>query len=64
MSTMTTRTGGAVMFSEIKALPMNLLGPDLLRDLVSLIRFAEEDESTKVVVFNSADPTTSSHMST
>jgi enoyl-CoA hydratase/carnithine racemase len=56
MSTITTRTDGAVIFAEIKAPPMNLLGPDLVRDLVSLIRFAEEDESTKVVVFKSADP--------
>ena len=56
MSTITTRTDGAVIFAEINAPPMNLLGPDLVRDLVSLIRFAEEDESTKVVVFKSADP--------
>ena len=56
MSTITTRTDGAVIFAEINAPPMNLLGPDLVRDLVSLIRLAEEDESTKVVVFKSADP--------
>jgi len=35
---------------------MNLLGPPLVRDLVSLIQQAETDESLKVLVFRSADP--------
>ena len=47
---------GAVLFAEIAAPPMNLLGPELVRDLVSLIQRAEADESFKVLVFRSADP--------
>ncbi len=47
---------GAVLLAEIAAPPMNLLGPELVRDLVSLIRLAEADDSLKVVVFKSADP--------
>jgi enoyl-CoA hydratase/carnithine racemase len=35
---------------------MNLEGPELIRDLVSLIQQAEADESIKVLVFKSADP--------
>jgi enoyl-CoA hydratase/carnithine racemase len=35
---------------------MNLLGPELVRDLVSLLQRAEADESLKVLVFKSADP--------
>jgi enoyl-CoA hydratase/carnithine racemase len=35
---------------------MNLLGPELVRDLVSLIRRAEADTACKVVAFSSADP--------
>jgi enoyl-CoA hydratase/carnithine racemase len=35
---------------------MNLLGPELVRDLVSLIQQAEADDSLKVLVFKSADP--------
>src|SRR5208282_822114 len=35
---------GAVLFVEIAAPPMNLLGPELVRDLVSLIQRAEADE--------------------
>ena len=47
---------GAVLFTEIAAPPMNLLGPELVRDLVSLIQRAESDEAVQVLVFKSADP--------
>ena len=35
---------------------MNLLGPELVRDLVSLIKEAEADDAVQVIVFKSADP--------
>jgi enoyl-CoA hydratase/carnithine racemase len=35
---------------------MNLLGPELVRDLVSLIQRAEADDAFQVLVFKSADP--------
>jgi enoyl-CoA hydratase/carnithine racemase len=47
---------GAVLFAEIAAPPMNLLGPELVRDLVSLIQTAEADAAVQVIVFKSADP--------
>jgi enoyl-CoA hydratase/carnithine racemase len=47
---------GAVLHAEIAAPPMNLLEPELIRDLVSLIQQAEADESIRVIVFKSADP--------
>ena len=47
---------GAVLFVDIGAPPMNLLGPALVRDLVSLIQRAEADDAVKVLVFKSADP--------
>jgi enoyl-CoA hydratase/carnithine racemase len=47
---------GAVLFVEISAPPMNLMGPELVRDLVSLIQRAEADKGLKVLVFKSADP--------
>ncbi|HEY2175857.1 MAG TPA: enoyl-CoA hydratase/isomerase family protein [Mycobacteriales bacterium] len=50
------RDEGGVLFVEITAPPINLLGPDLVRDLVSLIRRAEADDTVKVVVFMSGDP--------
>jgi len=56
VSTIRTRAEGAALFAEIDAPPMNLLGPELVRDLVSLIRRAEADDGVKVVVFSSADP--------
>jgi enoyl-CoA hydratase/carnithine racemase len=54
--TLTAHLDGAVLFAEIAAPPMNLLGPELVRDLVSLIERAEADEALKVLVFKSADP--------
>jgi enoyl-CoA hydratase/carnithine racemase len=43
--TLAVRQEGAVLFVEIAAPPMNLLGPALVRDLVSLIQQAEADEA-------------------
>ena len=54
--TLTVRQEGAVLFVDIAAPPMNLLGPELVRDLVSLIQRAEADEAVPVLVFKSADP--------
>jgi enoyl-CoA hydratase/carnithine racemase len=47
---------GGVIFAALAAPPMNLLGPELVRDLVSLIQRAEADPAARVVVFKSADP--------
>src|SRR5262245_6025978 len=54
--TLRVRKKGAVLFAEIAAPPMNLLGPELVRDLVSLIQRAEADQIYQVLVFKSADP--------
>jgi enoyl-CoA hydratase/carnithine racemase len=54
--TLNVRTDGAVLFAEIDAPPMNLLGPELVRDLVALIQRAEADTTFRVLVFTSADP--------
>ena len=47
---------GAVLFADIAAPPMNLIGPEVVRDLVSLIQRAEADQGVQVLVFRSADP--------
>jgi enoyl-CoA hydratase/carnithine racemase len=54
--TLATQRDGAVLFVDIAAPPMNLLGPELVRDLVSLIQEAEADHALRVLVFRSADP--------
>jgi enoyl-CoA hydratase/carnithine racemase len=54
--TISIRREGSVLFAEILAPPMNLLGPELVRDLVSLIQQAEADDTVQVIVFKSADP--------
>ena len=56
VTTLTVHTDHGVLFAEIAAPPMNLLGPELVRDLVWLIQLAEADDSVKVVVFRSSDP--------
>jgi enoyl-CoA hydratase/carnithine racemase len=45
-----------VIVAEISAPPMNHLGPELVRDLVSVIQRAEADAACSVLVFTSADP--------
>jgi enoyl-CoA hydratase/carnithine racemase len=54
--TLDVEAEGAVLRVEIGAPPMNLLGPELVRDLVALIQRAEADATVKVLVFSSADP--------
>jgi enoyl-CoA hydratase/carnithine racemase len=54
--TLTVGVDGGVVFASIDAPPMNLLGPELVRDLVALIQRAEADDACKVLVFKSADP--------
>ena len=54
--TITVTIDGPVLFAEILAPPMNLLGPELVRDLVSVIERAEGDDAYRVLVFKSGDP--------
>ena len=54
--TLTVRKEGPVLFAEILAPPMNLLGPELVRDLASLIQRAEADDAYRVLVLTSGDP--------
>ena len=56
LETLNIRQDGPVLFAEISCPPMNLLGPELVRDLVSLIQRAEADAAVRVLVFTSADP--------
>src|SRR5262245_34776928 len=56
LETLRTTRDGAVLFVEISDPPMNLLGPQLVGDLASLIGRAEADSSIRVLVFRSADP--------
>ncbi len=56
LETLNVHDEGAALFVEIAAPPMNLLGAELVRDLVSVIIRAEADEACQVLVFSSADP--------
>jgi enoyl-CoA hydratase/carnithine racemase len=50
------RSDEDVLGVVIDAPPMNLIGPELVRDLVTLVGELESDEGIRVVVLESADP--------
>ena len=50
-----TRSDEGVLSVVIDAPPMNLIGPELVRDLVTLIGALESGQQTRVVVLESAD---------
>src|SRR6195256_4754802 len=54
--TLKIRREGSILFVEIDAPPMNVMGPELIRDLISLIQTAEADNNIRILVFRSADP--------
>lgn len=56
LDTLIVKQEETVLFVEINAPPMNLLGPQLISDLVSLLQHAEANESIQVLVFRSANP--------
>ncbi len=45
IDTLKVRQDGAAWFADIAAQPMNLPGPELVRDRVSLIQSAEADDT-------------------
>jgi|HubBroStandDraft_3_1064219.scaffolds.fasta_scaffold244472_1 hypothetical protein len=45
-----------VLSAVIDAPPMNLIGPDLVRDLVTLLSDLDADANIRVMVLESADP--------
>src|SRR4029077_7722392 len=48
-------SGDGVLGVMIDAPPMNLIGPELVRDLVSLLGELESEQETRVVVLERAD---------
>jgi hypothetical protein len=51
-----TPSDEAVLGVVIDAPPVNLIGPELVRDLVGLLGALESGQQTRVVVLESADP--------
>jgi enoyl-CoA hydratase/carnithine racemase len=51
-----TRSDEGVLSVVIDAPPMNLIGPELVRDLVNLVGELESDQDIRVMVLESADP--------
>lgn len=56
LDTISTRQRGGVLLATFKSPPMNLIGPEVVRDLVTLLDEIYRGPSYRVVVFDSADP--------
>jgi enoyl-CoA hydratase/carnithine racemase len=56
LETIRTRTDGGVLFATFDAPPLNLIGPEVVRDLVALVAALETPAEIRAVVFDSADP--------
>ncbi|MEU8825141.1 enoyl-CoA hydratase/isomerase family protein [Streptomyces sp. NPDC048636] len=54
--TISTRLDGNVLFATFNAPPINLIGPEVVRDLVGLLGELSPPGAPRVVVFESADP--------
>ncbi|MFI8304534.1 enoyl-CoA hydratase/isomerase family protein [Streptomyces sp. NPDC085927] len=54
--TISTRLDGNVLSATFDAPPINLIGPEVVRDLVGLLEELSHPDSVRVVVFDSADP--------
>ncbi|MEU3461262.1 enoyl-CoA hydratase/isomerase family protein [Streptomyces sp. NPDC006733] len=53
--TITTRLDGRVLYATFSAPPINLIGPEVVRDLVQLLDDLTQPGAARVVVFDSAD---------
>jgi enoyl-CoA hydratase/carnithine racemase len=56
LETIRTRLRARVLSATFDAPPMNMIGPEMVRDLIALLERAENDDEIRVVVFDSADP--------
>ncbi|MFF4948708.1 hypothetical protein ACWC2K_37985 [Streptomyces chattanoogensis] len=51
--TISTRLDGDVLSATFNAPPINLIGPEVVRDLVGLLEEVSQPASARVVVFDS-----------
>jgi enoyl-CoA hydratase/carnithine racemase len=56
LQTLDTRLDGHVLYATFNAPPINLIGPEVVRDLVTLLDALYAPSAIRVVVFDSADP--------
>ena len=54
-ATIKTRLDAGVLFAAFDCPPINLIGPELVRDLIALLDALEHDAEVNVVVFSSKD---------
>jgi enoyl-CoA hydratase/carnithine racemase len=55
LETIATRVDGGVLYATFDAPPINLIGPEVVRDLVTLLGMLRNLPDVRVIVFDSAD---------
>jgi enoyl-CoA hydratase/carnithine racemase len=56
VDTLDVRIDSKVLYATLNSPPLNLIGPELVRDLVTLVHYLESHDDVSVVVFQSASP--------
>jgi enoyl-CoA hydratase/carnithine racemase len=56
LDTLATRIEDRVLYVTLNSPPLNLIGPEMVRDLVTLVLHLESHDDISVVVFESASP--------
>src|SRR6185369_4176161 len=54
--TVDIRIDNRVLYATLDAPPLNLIGPEIVRDLVNLVLYLEAHDDISVVLFRSANP--------
>ena len=63
LSTFRARIEGRVLFATLDAPPLNLIGPEVVHDLVDLVQYVQNREND-VAVWSSTAPAPSSSVTT
>jgi enoyl-CoA hydratase/carnithine racemase len=56
LDTLDIRVDDRVLYVTLDAPPLNMIGPELVRDLIAVVHRLESDDDISVVVFTSANP--------
>jgi len=56
LETLDVQIDNRVLYATLNAPPLNLIGPEMVSDLVTLVQYLESHDDVSVVVFGSASP--------
>jgi enoyl-CoA hydratase/carnithine racemase len=56
VNTLDVRIDNRVMYATLSVPPLNLIGPEMVSDLITVVQYLESHDDVSVVVFDSASP--------